>query len=349
MKILVISNPSSFDGAQASLRIATSHWKKLGWEIDLFIPPGPQGEIQPTLPLFKEAGMDRIDNIITGTPYKLVLINGLPNMAAIDSISGVKVAIWVHEAYEILWGSAARIGDWMRYFYKAHRVIFTTPYQSEVVFKSFIQDLPPTKIAYSSLSIPVIELNKSILKDPSNFRIAQVGSIIPRKRPDLLAKAAVDLQTEFPLSVDFIGDLHDSWAYNEDFKNFIKNSPEFIHWRGKITLEQKQDVLSSADVFVLASDSESFGLSPLEAASIDLPVILADLPAYHQVGWKHQDNCLFFPKGDLDGLKQCLTRVRNTPSIRKKMISGGRKLVKQYSTQKFLENSTAVVVNAIET
>jgi glycosyltransferase involved in cell wall biosynthesis len=125
----------------------------------------------------------------------------------------------------------------------------------------------------------------------------------------------------------------------------IQNSPPFIHWHGKVSQHEKELLLSAADVYCSPSDSESFGLAPLEAASIHLPVVLTNLPAYHYVGWKHEENCLLFTRGDVGSLVECLERIRTDSALRNKLIKGGQSLAKKFSTEKFLKNITNIIIS----
>jgi glycosyltransferase involved in cell wall biosynthesis len=344
MKILVISNPTSADGAQASLRLATTYWKSIGWEIDLFIPPDSHGP-QADDPIITKSGLTRIHQIVNGANYHLVIINGMPHFSYLGVLSGVKIVLWVHEASEILWGSAMPVNVWMKYFSKAHKIIFSTEFQSEIVFKSFVQNLPRDRFAYGSLAVPPTQRIKNSRVDHNIFSVVTTGSIILRKRPDLLVNSTLLLRQRFPIKLDFIGALDDSWSLGGKFCELIKNPPKFIRWHGRISQVQKEKLLSTADVYCSPSDSESFGLAPLEAASINLPVVLANLPAYKYVGWRHEENCLLFTPGDVNSLTQCLEKIKLDSNLRNSLIRGGLSLAKQYSTEKFLENITRIIVS----
>ena len=323
--------------------MATKHWRSLGWEIDLFIPPGPEGFMQSDEAIIEESGMHRIVQIIPGTTYDFALINGMLHISYIGAISGINTILWVHEAAEVLWGSSEPIDRWMSYFFKANQIIFSTLYQSEIVFKSFIQNLPLDRVSHCSYAVPTIDLSKNIIKDQSPFRIVSIGSIIHRKRADTLTQAVVNLQSKLPLIVDFVGDLENSWTLGENFNHFITNSPEFIRWHGCIDQEEKESILSSADVFCLPSESESFGLAPLESAKIGIPVILANLEVYQYVGWKHLENCLLFPVGDISALQDCILLLKDNIDLRTRLIASAKKLAAQYNEEAFLSKITSIV------
>src|SRR5690606_25075370 len=51
---------------------------------------------------------------------------------------------------------------------------------------------------------------------------------------------------------------------------------------GVIPYEQVVDYFKAADVFLLPSEQETFGLVVIEAAAAGLPVVLRDIPDYQQ-------------------------------------------------------------------
>jgi len=74
-----------------------------------------------------------------------------------------------------------------------------------------------------------------------------------------------------------------------------KDLPENINFTGYV-----KDILSafnSLDIFIFLSEEENQGMVILEAASIGLPILVRDLPAYR--GWLvHNENCLIAKNDD---------------------------------------------------
>ncbi len=56
-----------------------------------------------------------------------------------------------------------------------------------------------------------------------------------------------------------------------------------VHWMGERSAEEVGELLQAADIFVFPSLWEGFGLAPIEAASVGLPLIVSDIPTFHEV------------------------------------------------------------------
>lgn len=103
MKILVISDAHSLDGAQGMLRYATRYWKnKLGWEIDIFQPRGLPSDHS----ILTEAGMSPISQLSESLPYHVVLVNSFLNIHYLNQFKNAPLIFWVHEARTVPMGAS---------------------------------------------------------------------------------------------------------------------------------------------------------------------------------------------------------------------------------------------------
>jgi glycosyltransferase involved in cell wall biosynthesis len=98
-----------------------------------------------------------------------------------------------------------------------------------------------------------------------------------------------------------------------------------------------------SDIYCQTSGDESFALAPLEAAALGIPVILANLPVYQFVGWKHGENCLLYTPGDVLALAQCIRELRNNPNLRISLANKGRVLSQLHNGNLFLNRITQLM------
>jgi glycosyltransferase involved in cell wall biosynthesis len=91
-------------------------------------------------------------------------------------------------------------------------------------------------------------------------------------------------------------------------------------------------ILAAADVFVLASRNETFGLAPLEAMAAGLPVVVSDLPPFDELleDW-HEG--LKVPVGDPRTLAGALAKLLDDQALARRMGQAGRERAKQFSPQ----------------
>jgi glycosyltransferase involved in cell wall biosynthesis len=82
--------------------------------------------------------------------------------------------------------------------------------------------------------------------------------------------------------------------------------------------------LRSAQIFVLASRSEAFPYSILEAMRAGLPVIASRVGGIPEAV-EHGGNGLLTPPRDVDALERVLSQVLSAPTLRKKLGDNGRR------------------------
>lgn len=83
-------------------------------------------------------------------------------------------------------------------------------------------------------------------------------------------------------------------------------------------------VLACADLFLLPSATESFGLAALEAMSYGVPVVAAAVGGVPEVIREGIDGFLR-PMGDVDGMAEAAIRILKEPGLRKRMGESARK------------------------
>lgn len=81
-------------------------------------------------------------------------------------------------------------------------------------------------------------------------------------------------------------------------------------------VENVQDYLVNADVFLLSSDYEALPLSVLEAMAAGLPVIATDVGGLRDIV---TDNGILLPSGDQGGMTNAMKRLYEDPILRHRM------------------------------
>jgi glycosyltransferase involved in cell wall biosynthesis len=98
-----------------------------------------------------------------------------------------------------------------------------------------------------------------------------IGSIIDRKRVDILLRAFAIVKSEFPLArLTVVG----GGALESSSKKLASDLQldDVVHFTG-LMIQYPFELLKHADILVSASESESFGLVFAEAMSFELPVV----------------------------------------------------------------------------
>jgi glycosyltransferase involved in cell wall biosynthesis len=99
------------------------------------------------------------------------------------------------------------------------------------------------------------------------------------------------------------------------------------------TVEDVPALLAAADVFVFPSETESFGIAPLEAMAAGVPVVAAELPALASF-IRHGESGLITPQGDLDRFVGHVQALLADRALRDRLTRAGREVVEgRYSTE----------------
>jgi N-acetyl-alpha-D-glucosaminyl L-malate synthase BshA len=85
-----------------------------------------------------------------------------------------------------------------------------------------------------------------------------------------------------------------------------------------------EEVLVGADLFLLPSESESFGLSALEALACEVPVIATDVGGIPEVVEDGRTGFLL-PVGDVDGMAAAALRLLGDEELRRSFGEAGRR------------------------
>jgi len=214
---------------------------------------------------------------------------------------GKKIIIWSHvtaeDARRVFWFNKYFFGlikKYLTYAYgKADLVFCPTEYTKGLLIA---YGLPAEKLIAVSNGVDTSMYYKDLAKREEgrkeyNLRdvvVGTVGLVIPRKGTDKFIELARDHS-----------DNRFMW-FGKQYNRFMvpalpKDLPENINFTGYV-----KDILSafnSLDIFIFLSEEDNQGMVILEAASIGLPILVRDLPAYR--GWLvHNENCLIAKNDD---------------------------------------------------
>jgi 1,2-diacylglycerol-3-alpha-glucose alpha-1,2-galactosyltransferase len=184
----------------------------------------------------------------------------------------------------------AAIDSYLKYFYEQADIILavgasTKDYlQRQLGIDTTIRTLPNTidGVAIHNLRSRREQLRTKFGWTSHRPVILGVGQVQPRKGIDDFIETAEEMP-----SLDFVwvggflfGPLS---ADRHRLKEAIEAAPENLRFTGPIPRQQVFEYYTAADIFLLPSHQETFGLSILEAAMAGLPLILQDLSSYRSI------------------------------------------------------------------
>ena len=169
----------------------------------------------------------------------------------------------------------------------AEALFFTCEREKLLARESFwLYDCQEVVIDYGTEGIPDPEQDFSpeFLEQHPQLDGKQIflflGRVHPKKGPDLLIKSISLLQKEGhwnPAKMQVVMAGPADSQYARQLVNIAKklDISDSIYWTGMITGNQKWGAFQAADVFILPSHQENFGISVAEALSCRLPVLIS--------------------------------------------------------------------------
>jgi glycosyltransferase involved in cell wall biosynthesis len=206
---------------------------------------------------------------------------------------------------------------------------------SESVKKSLIkyEFIPEKKIFVLPNCIDYQKYNNAMIREsiPNNKElvIGTVGRLEREKGLNYLLLAMKIILSRFPsIKLDIIGDgSAQAELKNLSIKLHISNSVNFF---GKFV-----DVIpfyNKMDIFVLPSILEGFGIVLLEAMAAGIPIVATNVDGIREVVENMQTG-LLVPSKNPEALADAITKLIESPQLRKKLVKEGLKKAKEFDVK----------------
>ncbi len=160
-------------------------------------------------------------------------------------------------------------------------------------------------------------------RDERSCTFLYVGRLDPEKGIDILLDAFADVPGELVLA-----------GAGTEGKSLEARASERIRFLGPVPRERLPRLYASADVFVLPSRSEQWGMVLNEAAAAGLPLVATDAAgaAYELV-----DDDLRVPAGDALALADAMRRLAGDPAVRAESAERSRERVASLTPERWAE------------
>ena len=206
-------------------------------------------------------------------------------------LKGVKLIGWVHNSYEALFGEKSLyIGPELRKHYefqlkKLNATVVLCQYDA--------QQYPfPTEVIYNPLTLTP---GKKSTGDSKKFLAVGRFSRLHKGFDLLIEGFRLFAEENQEWTLDIVGEGVEEPVYRKLIKTYHLEDRIHIH----PFTNQIQEYYSDAQVYVLSSRWEGFGLVLVEAMAHGLPVISSDLPTSQEI---MGDFGMYFSVGDVKGL-----------------------------------------------
>lgn len=156
-------------------------------------------------------------------------------------------------------------------------------------------------------------------------RLLAVGFLEPRKGYHHLLDAVV--QIDFPFHLTIVGSLAVQPEYARQLEKRVQNDrlSGKVEFTGYLPHEEVMQLMSESDIFIQTSKAEGFGIAAFEAAGMGKAITGFLTPVFAELFHNGKD-ALFAEMGDIDGLRDNLTRLIKDYKLRTSLGNQARTL-----------------------
>ncbi len=178
---------------------------------------------------------------------------------------------------------------------------------------------------------------------PENYKIlTHISNFRPVKRVLDVVKIFEKVFEKLPSKLIMVGDgpekiIAENYCLNKKIQNhviFLGNTIDVY------------EVLCYSDLFLLTSETESFGLAALEAMMMSVPVISTNTGGLPEVNIENESGFLF-KVGDIDGMSKKSIDLLGNPNLLNKMKASARNIALKFNIDNVIDSYLEIYKKAI--
>lgn len=203
-----------------------------------------------------------------------------------------------------------------------------------------VTPIPPLPVTQSNVDDSILDAHRLT----AQHYILYLGTIEPRKNIEKLIEGYVQLSASIRSKYPLVLAGGKGWK-DESIRAAIETyraQGHTIITTGYITDTEKNSLYRNATCYILPSHYEGFGMPVLEAMQYQLPVVVSDIPVFHEVAGKA---AAYFDKDDAASIADTLERVVTDELYRKLLVAAQQAELDKYSWR----SNADIVVGAFDT
>jgi len=209
------------------------------------------------------------------------------------------------------------------------RVITVSQSSAEAIERTLKVPRDRLRLVYNGVDVDLFKKDDDVPKMPHSLILVNSGEQSIKGVPYLL-KALHTLRNGAEVKLTIIG----SPAPNGQNLQFIKEHglEDIVTFTGRVTVEELIRYYSAAEICVVPSLYEGFGLPAAEAMACRLPVVTTTGGALPEVVGRDGETGILVPPADSDALATAIRRLLDDEHLRRKMGEAGRKRIESNFT-----------------
>lgn len=344
MNITIVTGDINGGGAERVVVVIANSFVSMGWSVRLIVLNPIEYplhyDLNPKIVIEELAITNKIRNkVFSFNNFEKILklrksiLNSCPdivlsfinqvNVAVLCSLLFTNIKVIVTEETDPAQHNIGRIWDILRIIFYLRANAITVKINK---YKDFFWNIPSSRI----FVIPNPIMNPVKTKENYNdcfYKIVAIGRLSKEKGFDKLIKAFNLLDKKYEqwkLSIYGAGLEQEALQQLIDH-NSLQDRVILEGWKKEI-----YDIFLEADIYILSSSFEGFGLSLCEAMSAGMPVISFDCPSGPGEIIQHGENGFLVPPGDIEKLTETIQYLLDNQKVRGYIGENAKKILLRY-------------------
>ena len=257
-------------------------------------------------------------------------------VAALAGLRGYALSVWGSDIYDFPKKSALHLA-FLKYSLSKADVLFSTSRAMARETRKYSKK--PIRVTPFGVDTELFSPEKrtrEMYSEGREFRIGTVKKLDPKYGIDDLLRAAAIVKERKPdllLTVDIAG----TGTHEEEYHRLAEQLgiADIVCWEGFVDQEKAACIWADLDLAVIPSvlDSESFGVSAVEAEASGVPVLISDVPGLMEAT-RPGFTSKVVSRQKPEILADAIIDFANDPELCRKLGKNGRKYaVKRYSLE----------------
>ncbi|MBP5640088.1 MAG: glycosyltransferase family 4 protein [Victivallales bacterium] len=211
----------------------------------------------------------------------------------------------------------------------AKKCVVSTNHGADALMR--VLNIPSERIVVNPLGVDNQFFSRPSPRIHPRPYILFVGNIEPKKSLDTLLDAYSETADDLKVDLVIVGRA--AWKSQKTVERLKHwKGQGIVHWMNYVPREQLPGIYQHAEVLIMPSITEGFGLPVLEAMAAGTPVIHSNHPALCEAAGKAG---LAFAIKNTEELSMQLRRMLRSETLRQELIDAGRRHAAQRSWQRW--------------
>lgn len=204
----------------------------------------------------------------------------------------------------------------------AERVVCVSHYTAGVLSARFRVEAAKLRVVHNGVE-PRARAEREEKRIPEPI-VLFLGRVTAQKGPDTFLHAAARVVRQFPRVKFVVGGSGD--LLPETIESCARlGLARHVHFTGFLGATDVERIFALADVYVMPSVSEPFGIAPLEALELDTPVIVSRQSGVVEV----LKSALVVDHWDVQGMAERILELLRSPARRRALARRGKRELQQ--------------------